>query len=420
MAETKSSESKNPGPTGSTSKTGAVKPPVLDLQAREADREGVPKSAAAPPKPESAKPESSKSESSKPETIKPMPSSVSKPIPAGGFGWGAAILGGVLGLAAAYGLAWFGYWPNTMAALQPDPRLAQFGQALPQLQAVTQSTAADLAELNQRMDGLEQAVAMPIAATPSADLSAVETDIAALTARIDNLKSAPQGNVPSAGLDALKTQLAALGRQVDALGARMGTTEAGMRTLETRMGETSAALAEQPADIGGLLQLPLVVSGLETAFSAGRPFENELAALRTALPTVTVPRDIANGAATGLARPSVIAARFEAAVPAMLAQRPSDPDASWQDGALDWLRSAIVLRPSGEIPGNTPEAVMSRLEGAIERRDYIGAEALMAALPASMQAAAAGVPALIHEQVAAAKFLETLREQAFKGIGSAP
>jgi hypothetical protein len=141
--------------------------------------------------------------------------------------------------------------------------------------------------------------------------------------------------------------------------------------------------------------------------------------LRAAQPDAAVPTDIANGAITGLARPDVIAAKFQAVLPAMLAGRPASAGAGWQDGALDWLRSAIALRPTGEMAGDTPEAVVSRLEGAIARRDYAAAETLVMALPQPMQAAAGEVPTLLHSQAEAAKFVETLRTQALKGAGSA-
>ena len=99
----------------------------------------------------------------------------------------------------------------------------------------------------------------------------------------------------------------------------------------------------------------------------------------------------------------------------MLAGRPVAEDASWQDGALDWFRSAIALRPTGEIEGDTPEAVMSRLEGAIARRDFVTAETLLASLPAPMLAAGEDVPALVAEQAEAARFLDGLRASALSG-----
>ena len=400
MADTKGSD---PKPT--ESKSGAVKPPVLDLKAREA----------APDKPEAAKPETKPAPAKEPPA-RPKPTET----PAtGGFAIGAAITGGVLGLAAAYGLAWFGLWPTTATPTPAaDPRLAQFAAAIPELETVTQTTQTELAALNQRIGALESAEpAAPVAtaaATP-VDLSSVETDIAALTARIDALAAAPPPAADTGAVDALRTELAALGTRIDEVAARLGTAEAGLRTLDTTMTETTAVLAEQPGDIGAVLQLPLILSGFETAFATGRPYAAELGALRAAVPDAAVPTAIANNAEAGLTRPDVIASRFAAVLPAMLAGRPADPDAQWQDGALDWFRSAIALRPTGEVEGDTPEAVMSRLEGAIARRDFITAESLLTGLPAPMLAAGEDVPALIAEQAEAARFLETLRASALSG-----
>jgi hypothetical protein len=405
MADTKGNDSK-PG----ESKTGPVKPPVLDLTAREA---GADKSE---PKPET-KPEP------KPAAIKEppvRPKLAETPPAAGGFGFGAALVGGALGLAAAYGLAWFGLWPATPApAPAADPRLAQLATAVPELETVTQTTQSELAALNQRVGALETtapaAPAGPTAAAAPVDLGAVEADIAALSARIDTLAAAPAPAADTGATDALRTELAALNTRLDEVAARLGTAEAGLRTLDTTMTETTATLADQPSDIGAVLQLPLILSGFETAFATGRPFATELGALRAAVPDADIPTAIANKAETGLVRPDVIASRFATVLPAMLAGRPVNPDAQWQDGALDWFRSAIALRPSGEIEGDAPEAVMSRLEGAIARRDFVTAETLLAGLPAPMLAAGEDVPALIAEQAEAARFLDTLRASALSG-----
>src|SRR5690606_20228387 len=169
------------------------------------------------------------------------------------------------------------------------------------------------------------------------DLSAVEANIAMLTQRLDALPTAPvESNV-----DVLRTELNAIDTRLDELGARLGTAEAGLRSLDATVSETSAVLASQPSDIGAVLQLPLILSGFETAFATGRPYETELAALRSAVPDAAIPTAIANKAASGLTRPDIVATRFAQTLPAMLARRPADPDAQWQDGALDWFRSAI-------------------------------------------------------------------------------
>jgi len=403
-------DAKSPDPKPTDSKTGPIRPPVLDLKAREAGKpEGESAKAETPMPPEFKEP------ASKPAAPKP-----SAPTPPEReFAIGAALVGGVIGLAAAYGLAYLGYWPSAPAFTAPaDPRLAQFSTAIPELRTVTQTTQSELSALNARVAGLEKAGTTSVATAPGADLSGVQSDIAALSARIDGLGTAPDNAVAPADIDALKTDIAGFTARLDELGARVGTTEAGMRTLETSVSQTSAALAEQPADVGAVLQLPLVLSGFESAFATGRPYETELAALRAAVPAANIPTDIANSAATGLARPDVIASRFAAVLPAMLAGRPANPDAGWQDGALDWLRSAIALRPTGELPGDEPEAVVSRLEAAIARRDYAAAQTLMTSLPQPMQAAAGDVPTLIHAQAEAATFLDALRNQALNGSNS--
>jgi hypothetical protein len=112
-------------------KGGPVKPPVIDLSAREG----------------AAKPEAAKSQKSgptqakEPETAKPQekaaepPKSVVAPPPVAESGGNSGAIalgvvgGGVLGLAAAYALAWAGLWP----APPMEPRLAELTPSLPQI-----------------------------------------------------------------------------------------------------------------------------------------------------------------------------------------------------------------------------------------------------------------------------------------------
>ena len=412
-------------PKGTDKKpTGPVKPPVLDLKPRPAGataeaKPGPEKSAPPPPKSDPVKPDPAKAEASKPESTmpeppRPAPAAAEAPRP--GFAFGAALAGGILGLAAAYGLAWFGYWPSAPVAPPPaDPRLAQFASAIPELETVTRTTQSELATLTQRLGALESTPPDAPAAAP-VDLSGVETDIAALAARIDRLAATPSAaTTDSAEVDGLREDVAALTTRLDEIAARLGTTEAGLTRLDTSVSATAATLADQPGQIGAVLQLPLILSSLESAFATGRPYAAELAALRGAMPGTNVPASLVNAADTGLARPDMIATRFAEVLPAMLAGRPAAPDAQWQDGALDWLASAIALRPTGEIEGDTPEAVMSRLEGAIARRDFLAADTLLTALPPPMRAAADDVPALVAAQAEAARFLTALRTSALSG-----
>ena len=393
-------------------KSGAVKPPVLDLKARETGASKPEPTAAAST---TATPEPTPA-ASKPAPFE-KPKLADKPVPPAtvGFPIAATLAGGVLGLAAAYGLALAGLWPSTPAPTAVvDPRLASFATAIPELETVTRTTQSELAALNQRIGTLEQAEPTGTATAEAApvDLAPLQAELSSLTERFDALANAPAE--PDNAV-ALQTGLATFSSRIDELAARIGTTEAGLRTLDSTVTETSATLASQPSDIGAILQLPLILSGFETAFATGRPYATELAALRAATPDAAIPTAIANNAETGLPRPDVIARRFAEVLPAMLAGKPANPDAQWQDGALEWFSAAIALRPTGEIEGDSPEAVVSRLEGAVARRDFPSAETLLASLPAPMLAAGADVPALIASQAEASRFLDSLRASALSG-----
>ena len=393
-------------------KSGAVKPPVLDLKARETGASKPEPTAAAST---TATPEPTPA-ASKPAPFE-KPKLADKPVPPAtvGFPIAATLAGGVLGLAAAYGLALAGLWPSTPAPTAVvDPRLASFATAIPELETVTRTTQSELAALNQRIGTLEQAEPTGTATAEAApvDLAPLQAELSSLTERFDALANAPAE--PDNAV-ALQTELATFSSRIDELAARIGTTEAGLRTLDSTVTETSATLASQPSDIGAILQLPLILSGFETAFATGRPYATELAALRAATLDAAIPTAIANNAETGLPRPDVIARRFAEVLPAMLAGKPANPDAQWQDGALEWFSAAIALRPTGEIEGDSPEAVVSRLEGAVARRDFPSAETLLASLPAPMLAAGADVPALIASQAEASRFLDSLRASALSG-----
>jgi hypothetical protein len=416
---------------GNDGKSGAVKPPVLDLTARETGAD-KPKPAAetsggteqqGPTRPDAkptAKPESTAKPALPPRQgdIPPQPTQAGRRP---GFGWGAMLGGAVLGLAGAYGLATAGLWPTPPApAATPDPRVAQVAAAIPELETVTSTTQSELAALNGRVAALEEgSVAAPTpepeaGSQPAAvELTALETDLAALTQRVETLAQAePQGPEPAE----LASELSALAARIDEVAARLGTAEAGLRSLDTTVTATSAALAEQPTDIGAVLQLPLVLSGLETAFAGGRPYETELAALRAAVPDVAVPTSVANAAASGLPRADMVQQRFAEQLPAMAAGRPADPQASWQQGAGDWLATVLAVRPVGELEGDTPQAILSRLEGAVARRDWVAAGELLGQLPEPMQAAAGDVPEMIAAQAEAAGFLGDVRARALDGV----
>jgi hypothetical protein len=160
------------------------------------------------------------------------------------------------------------------------------------------------------------------------------------------------------------------------------------------------------------VRLPLLVSGLESAFAAGRPYAPNLGALTTLLPDLDVPDALSAASADGLPRPDVVARHFDTAVPAILAGRTGQPSGDWGRDASEWLRSLLAMRPAGEMEGDTPEAIVSRLEAAVERRDFGDAAALLAQLPQPMRDGAGLAGDEIGLLAVAEAFITGLRAEA--------
>ncbi|AVF03883.1 MULTISPECIES: hypothetical protein [Devosia] len=390
-------------------KTGPVRPPVL---------EGTAKPAGGTAAAESMKPTSA---ATKPDKPAPGPGATaskpaSEPIPAsGGSGgiWLAGLVGGALGLGAAYGLAWYGLWPTPEQAAPPaDPRLAQFATAIPELETVTGTVQDELSTLTGRVSALESDLAdlpdQPAGAIDTSNLASTE-DLAALAARLDELAARTSGSA------AAPESLAAIEAELSALRASAAETTAQLAQARDEL----AALTQSTQDDAGsglaAARLPLIFSSLESAFDAGRPYETELAALRQAQPDYLVPEAIAGRAATGLPQPDAVAARLDAVLPDMLAGRPAGSEASWQDAGLDWFRGLVAMRPTGAVEGDSPDAIIARLEAAVAARNFSAAQVEIEALPASMRAAAGTLVDDIARLAAADEFLKQLRENALSG-----
>jgi hypothetical protein len=130
------------------------------------------------------------------------------------------------------------------------------------------------------------------------------------------------------------------------------------------------------------------------------------------LPGFAVSPALAAAAGTGLARPDALAARLNAAIPDILAARDPGASGDWTQDALDWASALLALRPIDETAGSSPAAIMSRLEAAMERRDYRAALALLEQLPAPMRAAAAPVDAELRLHADADALVAALRARA--------
>ncbi|HEX4296756.1 MAG TPA: hypothetical protein VHZ56_01920 [Devosia sp.] len=404
--------------------TGPLKPPVIDLTARAAGRsEGEPR-----PAPES------------PPGLNRRDASPRTPESAGRASWpllaGVAVAGAVLGTVLTYLVAIALPLPTHQPALPDltprleaqDARLGTIEQGLGDLKASTTRTQVSLDATITTLDGDMTAVnksiadvkaAMP-AAAPAVDLSPLETQLATLKSEVDAVSAGASGT--DAG--AIAQHIATLETTLGSVTSRIDGLDANAASLRTDLDAARKALTDHiasalPSEVGPAMKLPLLLAGLQSAFDGGKPFTAELAGLKTIVPDLAVPAALDAAAATGLSRPDVLLQRFETALPDILAARDTT-GSDWGTDALDWAKSLLALRPAEEQPGDSPEAIVSRLEGAMGRNDYAAAMSLLAQLPPKMQQAATPVAGDIAAHAAADQLVTDLRAKALAAAGTAP
>ena len=409
-------------------KPGAVKPPVIDLKAREASADPA---ASAEDKATQSKPAPEKTPEKSQDKPAEAPRSSPPPRPQARLAmpWSAiaiaALAGGALGTALTYGAAALLPLPDRRAEIaDPAPELAalsgEIGTLGTRLDALEQqarrtqvSLDATITQLDSGLNTLTQSIADVGSSNAPVDLAPLEAQIAALEDRLAVTAAGTGGGdatALAATLSDTEAGLADLTSQVAALTEQLATQQAALDAARAAIATQSQSLGD--GAVTPAVRLPLLVSAFESAIGNGRPFTTELAAVTALLPDLEVPAEVATGAAAGLPRPDAVAAAVHDAIPAILAGRSAAGTGDIGADALEWVKGLLAIRPVGEIDGETPEAIVSRLEAAVDRRDFAAAAALLAALPPGMQAAAGPLVAEVDALAAADRFITSVRVRA--------
>jgi hypothetical protein len=443
-------------------KSGPVKPPVIDLTAKPAtpraaakpvapdpvtageavlvaEAVAAPAAEAAAPSPKPAEPPPVASDPSAETVSEPLrtPPPLPRPPARLAMPWSAitiaAVAGAILGTVLTYLAVNVIALPDKRPVIaDPTARLEAQDKAIADLtarltaaeasaNAAQSSTEQAATKAAADLDALKQQVAA-IPAPAAVDLAPLQAQVASLEDRIAAIGAGASGADATALADTISGLEAGIGEvraSLDALTQRTTTAEASVATLRGEVDATKSAVAAQTSmigssDIGPAVRLPLMVSGVESAFANGRPFSAELSGLTTLLPDLTVPDAIRAAAPAGLPRPDTVAAEFTEVVPAILAGRTATSSGDLTQDAIDWAKGLLALRPVDETAGTAPEDVVSRLEAAIARRDFVGAADLLDQLPEPMQAAAGNTATDIRTLAAADGFIATLRAKALE------
>ena len=398
--------------------TGPVKPPVIDLTARTGAR------------PDSETRSAANDTSERPASTRP-------PLDLREANWAllaaVGVGGAVLGTLLTYLLATVVPLPSHLPALPPDltqavsaqgDKLTTLTDAVGTLEDTTKKTQVSLDATITQLDGDMTTVNKQVAdlkaaippAQPAVDLGPLNEQIKTLKAQVDAMAAGASGGDAAA----IAQNISDLQTAVASVTSRLGGVDQTLTALRTDLDAERKALADHinaalPKEVGPAMKLPLLLSGLESAFATGRPFAGELSALAVVMPDLSVPPELKNAAATGLSRPDALDLKFEATLPEILAAR-DHSSGDWAQNAVDWAKSLLAVRPASEEAGSDPEAVVSRLEGAMNRHDYAAAKAVLAQLPTPMQQAAAPVAPDIDAHAAADQLVVDLRS---KGLAAA-
>ncbi|MFQ5783968.1 MAG: COG4223 family protein [Alphaproteobacteria bacterium] len=291
-------------------------------------------------------------------------------------------------------------WPRLLAGL--DGWLHARGVPVP--------AAAQVAALDERVNGLETAIARLRADRSGEDLA---RRLDALAARVETMTAA-LGRLDT--VDALAKKVAALERRLAGLGARLdaapGETTDGtalaarldaleaalaergqspeVAAVRTRLAELAArerALDERLAALGRRVAAPggarpalvLAVGQLRAALRGSGPYAAELEALKGlaggdavfAAPLAALDDRAAEGLPT-LAR---LRARFKELAGAVVRAGYAPDQGSWADRTLARLARLVTVRRVGEVEGDSAEAIVARAETLLEARDLAAAVA---------------------------------------------
>ncbi len=316
------------------------------------------------------------------------------------------LLGGVAAAAIGFGLA--RYLPNGW----PMPDVSG-------LQAEVAAQKATIADLQQKLASLPTPAAPDISAdlealrseftaklaelpAPAQDetaaVTALQSSLAALDARLATVEKQPVGEAGAASATAVaafERELQTLRQQIEA----QGTAGAGVTAdLQTAMADAKAQLASaaeaakqvaaEAQDSAQAARNELALGRVSAALEAGGSFSSALDNLRAA--GLTIPDALSADAAGGVPTLVDLQRTFpDAAREGLAAALRADAGSTWSERVGAFLRTQAGIRSLTPREGDDPDAILSRAEASLAGGDVAAALTGIASLPEPAQAAMA-------------------------------
>jgi hypothetical protein len=272
------------------------------------------------------------------------------------------------------------------------------------------ATASSVDDLSKRSGTLEAAsktaderlgkAEAALAAKPEgriANMDQVLDDLMGRIAKIEAAMGSAAAGTPSAGLSDLEARVAALETSTAGMAQRLAAVQA-RPPASTETEKAARALA-----IGTLRQ-----ASVEAA-----PFAGDLAMLQALgldEKDIAALRPLAEkGAPT---KAELTGSFPEVADRILAASAAADPNAGFFDRLAGFARGLVIVRPTKPIAGDSPDAVVSRMQGAVDRGDLAKALAERNALPDNAKAVSAAWVQGASDRLAVDRLVEKLSRAA--------
>jgi hypothetical protein len=404
--------------------TSRRRPPTIDLTAKEVEAASSDAGSAAGTPPDSGNASGSTRESSPTagptvdagaaadsgaaagSTTPPPPDTATRPGTSSGRAMSSVVgvVAGIVGAAAMAAALWF-------AGLLPirdlTPPQAAMAPPAPEGSVSAPGSQASISpEISARLDRIEQALQgsprtdaalAGRVAEAEAQSKALDSSLAALTRRVDEVAAAAQGAVTDAKgaastANAAKnaaqstTQASVQRSDIDALETRVATLQTTIKALDANLAQrTSSSHADDRA-----MRLAIAAEALRAAVERGAPFTAELAAVKALGADPNATARLEPLAAQGLTSAAALGRELTALTPALYrAVEPERSDNSILAKIESQAQKLVRITPvgaSGSPVGDDPAASVARLNDDATRGDIDAALVEIAKLPGPAKA----------------------------------
>ncbi|MCZ3375929.1 COG4223 family protein [Rhizobium sp. AG207R] len=281
----------------------------------------------------------------------------------------AGITGGLIALICAGALQYAGFLPGGRTG---------------------KDNSTEIAALNAEIDGLKQSIANLAAAPTAKPDEALTARVAALEASAANGASANgSAGIPNPASD---QKIASLTSEVEQLKSDLSKATQSQATSDA---EVSKRLDDAEKKLSGPSQESAVAraiaaAALKAAIDRGGPFQPELDTFANVAPDDPAVADLKNFAQTGVpSRADLIRQVSDVATAIVATAQTDDPNQSWSSRLMSGAKSLVQVRPVGNVPGDSIDAIAARFEDKVRNGDLPGAVTEWNSLPDAGKSASA-------------------------------